>query len=374
MAPARISTDDLNRTLLARQLLLTRVARPTLEVIEHLVGLQAQVPTSPYVALWSRIAAFESDALASLLLDRQAVRLALMRSTIHVVSTEDALAMRPVVQPVLDGELFRNRTFSVHLEGLDLGPVLDLGRALVEEQPRSLREIREAMASRWPDRDAATLAYAVRNLLPTVQVTPRGVWGASAQPKLTTLGCWVGRSPGSDPSPDSLILRYLAAFGPATVGDMQAWSRLTGLHEVVERLRPRLTTFRDDRGRELFDIPDWLLADAGVPAPVRFLPDYDNVLLGHADRGRIIPEPFRGIVGSRIGQPSFLVNGYLAGFWRLLRSDRGLRGAIATTVLRVEPLARLSGPEREAVEHEATSLVAFLAPDQLRRVELIEPD
>ncbi len=368
----RLSIRDLNRTLLARQLLLTRVTRPALEVIEHLVGLQAQVPLSPYVGLWSRIDAFEPSDLANLLLERQVVRMALMRSTIHLVSTEDALALRPVVQPVLDWELFRNRTYSVHLEGVDLDPVLDLGRALVHEQPRSLGELREAMAARWPDRDATTLAYTIRNLLPTVQVTPRGVWGARGKARLTTIEGWVGRSPSTDPSPDAAILRYLVAFGPASVADMQAWSRLSGLREAVERLRPQLTTYLDDRGLELFDVPDWLLAEADVPAPVRFLPDYDNVLLSHADRGRIVPEPLRRIVGGRIGRPAFLVDGFLGGFWRLDRAGRG-RGAGAATVLRVEPLARLTGPEHEAVEREATSLAAFLAPDEPRRVELVEP-
>jgi DNA glycosylase AlkZ-like len=367
----RLSIRVLNRTLLARQLLLTRVGRPPLEVVEHLVGLQAQVPASPYVGLWSRIKGFEPASLASLLLDRRLVRMALMRGTIHLVSTDDALALRPVVQPVLDWELFRNRTYSRHLEGVDLGPVLDLGRALVDEEPRSLREIRKAMAARWPDLDATTLAYSVRNLLPTVQVTPRGVWGATGDARLTTLEAWVGKAPATDPSPDAAILRYLAAFGPASVADVQAWSRLTGLRGTVERLRPQLTTFRDERGRELFDVPDWLLAEADVPAPVRFLPDYDNVLLSHADRSRIIPEPFRSVVHARIGQPVFLVDGFVAGFWRLMTPVRSNRAG--ATLLRVEPLVRLRGPAREAVEREATALLAFLAPGAPARVQLVPP-
>lgn len=371
MAPVRLSTRDLNRTLLARQLLLTRVSRPALEVVEHLVGLQAQGPLSPYVGLWSRIDGFDPTDLATLLLERQAVRTALMRGTVHLVSTEDALALRPVVQPVLDAELRRNRTLAGQLEGVDLEPVLELGRALVDERPRSMRELREAMAGRWPELDAATLAYAVRNLLPVVQVTPRGVWGSSGEPRLTTFEQWTGRSPSTDAFPDAAVLRYLAAFGPATVADAQAWSRLAGLREVVERLRPQLVTFRDDLGRELFDVPDWLLAEADVPAPVRFLPDYDNVLLGHADRTRIIPEPFRKVVRARIGRPSFLIDGFVAGFWRLVPPERSRRRS--TTLLRVRPLVRLSGSQREAVEREATDLLAFLAPGARGRVQLVAP-
>ena len=166
-----------------------------------------------------------------------------------------------------------------------------------------------------------------------------------------------GQPMGADPSPDAAVLRYLAAFGPASVADVAAWSRLPGMRVVLERLRPGLRTFRDERGRELFDVPDWLLAEADVPAPVRFLPDYDNALLSHDDRTRIIPEAFRVIAWDR-GAASFLVDGFLAGFWRLQRARPGTR-----SVLEVEPLARLSRPERTAVEAEADALLGLLAPE-----------
>ncbi len=367
MTSARLSTRDLNRTLLARQLLLARVERPMLEVIEHLVGLQAQVPMSPYLALWSRIRAFDPAELGAMLVDRRVVRMVLMRGTIHLVSIDDALALRPVVQPVLDGELFRNRTYSVGIAGVDLEPVLAFGRALVEARPRTLAELRAAMAERWPDRDAASLAYAIRNLLPTLQVPPRGVWGMPGAPRLTTIEAWTGRSPGSGTAPDATILRYLAAFGPATVADMAAWSRLSGLREAVERLRPQLTVVHDDRGRELFDVPDWLLVEGDVPAPVRFLPDYDNVLLGHADRSRILPDVLHAVGASGIiGRPSFLVDGFLAGFWRLERPTRG--SSDRATTLTVEPLMRLERGQRHAVEAEAADLLTLLVPSGRARV------
>ena len=129
-------------------------------------------------------------------------------------------AFRPVVQPVLDWELFRNKTWSVGLEGVDLEPVLDLGRRLMEERPRSLAELRVAMAERFPDRDATTLAYACRGRLPTLQVPPRGLWATSGQVKLTTLDHWSGRPLGTETAPDAMILRYLAAFGPASTSDV----------------------------------------------------------------------------------------------------------------------------------------------------------
>jgi hypothetical protein len=369
---ARLSTRDLNRTLLARQLLLARVERPILEVIEHLVGLQAQVPMSPYLALWSRVHAFDPTQLGSMLIDRRVVRMALMRGTVHLVSIDDALALRPVVQPVLDGELRRVRAYAAGLEGVDLDPVLAFGRSLVEEQPRTLAELRTAMAARWPDRDAASLAYAIRNLLPTLQVPPRGVWGEPGAPRLTTIEAWTGRSPGSDAAPDATILRYLAAFGPATVADIAAWSRLSGLREAIERLRPQLALVHDERGRELFDVRDWLYVEGDVAAPVRFLPDYDNVLLSHADRSRILPEVLRAVgAAGIIGRPSFLIDGFLAGFWKLQRPTRGARDRVAT--LTIEPLMRLErGPRRE-VEAEAANLLRLLVPSGRSRVVVADP-
>jgi hypothetical protein len=356
-----LHTRTLNRTLLARQLLLARVTTRPLEVIDHLVGLQAQVPTSPYIALWSRLQAFDPAVVSEDVLAGRLVRMALMRSTIHLVTVEDARSLRAVMQPVLDAELYRNRTWSVGLEGVDLGPVLAVGRALVEERPRPLRELRAAMAERFPANDATTLAYAVRNLLPTYQVPPRGAWGRVAEPALGALDHATGRPMGTDPSPDAVVLRYLAAFGPASVADVTAWSRLTGMRAVLERLRAGLHTFRDEAGRELFDVPDWLLAEADVPAPVRFLPDFDNALLSHDDRSRIVPDAFRAIARDR-GGPSFLVDGFLAGFWRLQGAGtNGGRRARAT--IEVQPLARLSGADRAAVESEAVALLGMLAPE-----------
>lgn len=358
-----LSLRTLNRTLLARQHLLERVERPVLDVVEHLVGMQAQLPGSPYVGLWSRIHGFDPHDLAGLLLDRQVVRMALMRSTIHLVSVDDALSLRPVVQPVLDWEIFRNRTWSRGIEGVDLRPVLAFGRQLVEERPRGMHEIRAAMAARWPGHDAWALTMAVRNLLPTFQVPPRGVWGRTGRPALTTLDHWTGRALATDPTPDRAIRRYLAAFGPATAADVGAWSRLTGMREPIERLRPSLRIVRDERGRELLDVPDGPLADPDAEAPVRFLPEFDNVLLSHQDRSRIIPAGLASVVRGRIGEPSLLVDGYVAGFWRLAGKRR-------VRAIEVEPIVPLRRAQRSAVEAEAIALLQLVAPGgELRFVD-----
>jgi hypothetical protein len=361
-----LSTRVLNRTLLMRQHLLERAAMPALAMIEHLAGMQAQEPKDPYVALWSRIAGFQPAELESLLLERRAVRSVLMRSTVHLASIDDALAFRPVVQPVLDWELFKNKTWSVGLEGVDLEPVLALGRQLMDERPRSLAELRVAMAERFPDRDATTLAYACRGRLPTLQVPPRGLWSTSGQVKLTTLDHWSGRPLGTETAPDAMLLRYLAAFGPASAADAGNWSRLTGLKEAMERLRPRLVTYRDDKGRELFDLPDAPIADPDLAAPVRFFPSYDNVFLGHQDRSRVVPEHMKAVATRiQITVAAFAVDGFGAGFW----ATSGKPGPLTMTI---EPQRPLSTAERHAVEDEALRLLPFLedgrapGPDPIR--------
>jgi Winged helix DNA-binding domain len=309
-----IDRRALNRATLARQLLLERSELPVLRAVEHLVGLQAQEPPDPYAALWSRLQRFRPAQLAALLEERQVVRLPLMRSTIHLVSADDCLTIRPLVQPVLDAELARYRD----LTGVDVEAVLAFARELVEERPRSARELRAALAERFPAHDPGDLAYACRNLLAFVQVPPRGLWGRSSQVISTTAESWLGRPLARKPSLDELVLRYFGAFGPATVADVARWSRLTGLRAVVERLRPRLRTFRDERGRELFDLPEAPRPDPETPAPPRFLPEYDNVLLSHADRSRFVVKEqgqrFSNVEGRIRG--TVLNDGFGFGVWQ----------------------------------------------------------
>lgn len=351
----------LNRALLERQMLLRRWKLDPSEAIEHLVGLQAQAPDPPYFGLWNRLDGFRPDSLARLISQRRAVRLALMRSTIHLVTARDALSLRPLVQPVLERSL--QGGWGRHLAGLDLAAVAAVGRALLAERPLTAKELGRVLAEQWPDRDPATLANVVRALVPLVQVPPRGLWGASGPSAHTTIEAWIGRPLEPDPSPDELVVRYLSAFGPASVRDMQTWSGLPTLREVTERLRPRLRLFRDERGKELFDLPGATFPDPDTPVPPRFLPAYDNVLLSHADRTRIISDDGRRrIAASRVEVGTLLVDGFVGATWKLTQQ----RGA---ATLHIEPFERLSQVDRDAVTQEGTRLLAFAGADDSGEIQ-----
>ena len=365
-----LTQRELNRATLARQHLLTRVEMAAGDMVEHLVGMQAQVPRNPYLALWSRVEGFRPEDLEVLMSERQAVRAPLMRATIHLATAPDCLVLRPLVQPVLDRGFATGSPFGRQLEGLDVDLVVEAGRALVEEVPRSGVELRQLLGRRWPDRDAPSLAAAVTYRLPMVQVTPRGLWHTSARPMWTTTDAWLGRPLDLTATLDDLMVRYLAAFGPASVMDMQLWCGLTRLREVADRLGSRLRTFRDEKGRELLDLPDAPRPDPGTTAPPRFLPEYDNVLIGHADRTRFfLPDPTHAPApeGMNSIQGSVLVDGLLSAWWNLRRPRP------STARLMIRPFQALSDDQVVAVEEEARRLLAWVAPDAEDPLVVIGP-
>ncbi|MGW7526777.1 winged helix DNA-binding domain-containing protein [Streptomyces sp. NPDC054783] len=340
----------LNRATLERQLLLRRSALSPAAAVGHLLGLQAQNVKPPYHALAARLDGFAPQDLSALMAGRHVARIVTLRSTLHTHTAEDCLSLRPLVQPARDRELGQFRT---GLAGVDLDVLAGLARELVEAEPRTMAQLRQALSARWPDADPRALAVAARCTLPLVQVTPRGLWGRSGQVALTTVEHWLGRPAGPAPEPEAVVLRYLAAFGPASVKDMQTWAGLTRLRSAFERLRPRLLTFRDPHGVELFDLPDAPRPDPDTPAPPRFLPEFDNLLLSHGDRGRVIPAEHRGRhwQGNQAYR-TLLVDGFLAGLWKL-----------DPEALVVEPFAGLTGAQRDEVTAEGERMLRVLHPE-----------
>jgi hypothetical protein len=277
-----------------------------------------------------------------------------MRNTVHLVTANDCLALRPLMQPVFERGLYSTRANRAHLEGLDIEVLIAAGRALLEERPRTAKELGELLQGRWPDHDPASLARAIRHLVPLVQVPPRGLWRKSGAAAHTTAEGWLGRPLDPAPSLEETVLRYLGAFGPATVKDVQTWSGLTRLSEVIEHIRPRLLTFRDERGKELFDLPEASRPDPDTQAPPRFLPEFDNLILSHADRSRVIAEEYRKVIASKNGMvpATFLVDGFVQGAWKSERSrDR--------STLEIEPFEPLARKDRDALAEEGERLIRF---------------
>lgn len=356
---AVLSQRALNRALLARQLMLKRHRLSAAATIERLVGMQAQAPNLPYVGLWARLEEFKPEQLSRLMQTRAAVRISLMRNTIHLLTTRDALVLKPLFQPLHERGFLRGSPWGRGMRDGDMTAILAAGREIMAERPRTIAELAKLLKERFPGRDSNALAYGVRYMLPMVFATPRGIWGAGGPVTLTTVEAWLGRPPGPAISEEQLVLRYLAAFGPASPADMRAWSGLA-MRPVFERLRPRLKVFRDEQGMELFDQPRAPRPDPEISVPIRFLPDFDNILLAHADRSRIMgPGKHLGMFSSNgVMQGSVLVDGFVRAMWR------PARGTLVVT-----PFERpLSKSERAPVEAEGLHLLDLLSPAEKHSV------
>lgn len=345
-----LSDRALNRATLARQLLLQRSSMSALEALEHLVGMQAQAPFPPYYGLWSRLEHFTADDLSGLLLDRRAVRIVLMRGTIHLVSAADAHRVRPLVQPLLDRML--RAMHGAALGDVDADAVAAAAAEILHAEALTPAELGARLAERWPDCPARALTEIGRSLVPLVQVPPRALWQRSGQVRLTTAAGWLG-PPSDTLSIDDLVLRYLGAFGPASVADMQTWSGLTRLGEVFDRLSDRLVRLRTESGRWVYDLPGAPRPDPEQPAPVRLVAAFDNLLLSHADRTRVISDAHRKRLfagGNGVFPGTVLLDGVVAGTWEL-------EGRAAATVLRVTPYVELGNAASAEIEAEGVRLL-----------------
>jgi hypothetical protein len=353
--PQVLDRRALNRALLARQLLLDPRRQSAAATIEHLVGMQAQAPNLPYVGLWSRLQGFRQQELSRMIADRKAVRISLMRNTIHLVTRRDALGLKPLFMPLGERGYMRGSPWGRDMRDADMTAIRRAGSEIMAERPRTIAELARLLAQRFPQHDGPAMAYGVRYMEPLVFTPPRGVWGARGLVTLTTFASWLGRQPGPAFAIEDVARRYLAAFGPASAADMRAWSGLAA-REVFERMRPGLKVFRNEQGAELFDLPRAPRPDPEIAVPVRLLPDFDNILLGHADRTRILPPgKHLGMFSSNgLMQGSVLIDGFVRAMWVPAESD-----------LVIAPFEKpIPKAERQAVIEEALRLADFLTPGE----------
>lgn len=368
-APRTLSRRELNRALLARQHLLERTDVTVPELVEGMVGLQAQEPLDPYTALWSRRIGFAPSELGARLEDRSMVRIVTWRGTVHLHTADDAVRCRGLAEQVIAARVTPGNMFGRALAGIDADALLADCREWFAERPRNGTELRARLADQ-PTSDLDRLVDVVKYALPLAQVAPRGVWGRTMRATWSPLDVYLGLplAPATPDDEDAVIVRYLRAFGPASVADLATWSGWRGAKAKIDRIRAQLVSYlHEDTGRELLDVPDGVFVDADTPAPPRFLPEYDNVGLGHADRSRMAPpDPATGAAAPVVDDPrprGILVDGTIGGLWRIHRADGRAR-------LVLSPLDRWSRAQRRDVEREGEALLGFHAPDDDHDIEV----
>ncbi len=339
----RLTRQRLNRTLLRRQHLLDRVDATPEEMSRHLVGLQAQETLPPYLSLHARLTTFDPYAVTRALEEPTLVRLLTMRGTIHLLTPEDAVTLRPWTQPVLD-KVLRNHAPA------DPERVRRAVADVLADGPVGQKELSAAVGDALPDLPSGDRAVIARGLVPLVQLPPRGTWKGSGGLVYEDVTRWVGR-PLAEPDVEAVVRRYLAAFGPASAADVTAWSGVTRLGPVLAAMD--LERHEDEAGKVLYDVPGGEIEDEDSPAPPRLLGTYDNVWLSHAARDRVTdPTKRTRWMGANGGVAMTLfVDGWLEGLWRVA-DDR---------VEVVELFRDLTKEERTGLDDEIARVEALLA-------------
>ncbi|GEM48580.1 winged helix DNA-binding domain-containing protein [Deinococcus cellulosilyticus] len=355
-SPDVLSVRALNRATLHRQHLIQRSDAMPLDLIQHLVGLQAQMPNPPYVGLWARLEHFHKADLTCLIEERKVVRAALMRSTLHLVTAQDYLELKPLIQPVLERQ-YRG-SYGKQLNGLDPAEVAAAAREILRQQPLNNQDLGLKLQEVWPDHDPHALAQAARNFEGLIHVPPAGTWGHHKSALLSPGEVYLGEAVASRPDLGQLILRYLGAFGPATLKDISVWSGLTSLKPALQERQGVLRTFRDELGRELFDLADAALPDPDLPISPRFLPEFDNLLLSHFDRSRVMDAAAKEKVFTRNGiiRSAVLIDGFVQGLWKVEEGQKG-------NVLRVQMFQPFSKQDRDMLVQEGLKLLDFVAEE-----------
>ncbi|MEP7239808.1 MAG: winged helix DNA-binding domain-containing protein [Devosia sp.] len=353
--PDVLNSRQLNRATLARQMLLERADMPLEAAVRFLGGLQAQQSNDPYIALWSRLAGFRIADLSALVVGRRLVRATSMRGTLHLHTADDLLGLRPLVAPFLKAMWTSN--FKKRFGDADVKAVQRAGIRLLDKSPMTSGALGKALQAKFPSGEPQAKAVLLQVSETLIQVPPTRLWGNGSAPLLARAETWLPPPHKRPLSRIDLLRRYLAAFGPASISDMQVWSRLTKLSVEFEVLRDELVVFTDEAGRTLYDLPDAPRPDADTPAPPRFLPLYDNAYLGYDDRSRLLAA---GDV-KRLNilaefKPALLVDGIVAAGWAVRRSKE-------RATLSVEPYHRLAKAHRREIEAEGEAFIRFVADD-----------
>lgn len=353
MAAQELTLRQLNRATLVRQMLLERTPLGVAHAVNRLVGLQAQQAMAPFVGLWSRVEGFDREDLKEVIRGRLVVKATFLRATLHLSLESDLRNFRFTLQPMLSAA---SRSINDgRAEGLDAGPLVDAARDFLASGPKTFAQISEMLIQLKPEVDAGAMRYAVRTHLPMVQVPTNAEWMYPGNPQFTTAAAWLEEPFSQTDHLKELWFRYLAAFGPASMTDFQRWSAVS-LKGRIEEFRSDLIVYRDGR-RELFDLPQAVIPPEDCPVPVRFLPEYDNLLLSHDKRTRVIADEYRSRVflpGLRV-RSTFLVDGFVAGVWKVEKAQ-------SSTTLLLEPFALMPEAQRRSLEAEGERLVRFIAP------------
>ena len=348
-----LTREDLNRALLARQLLLGRRKLSAVKTVERLGGLQAQWTPSPYLSLWTRLDGFEREELTRALTSRRLVKALLQRGTLHVVCPADYWAISTARREL--GGILWPPAYERLVPRKRLGELASLVLVELEDGERTFKELRGLLEPHAKGNASATFLWRrVQGHASVVHVPPSGIWGYGGQ---GVYAAAPGRIKGEPPEPqdafDHLVRRYLGAYGPATPRDIGQWAgmpRLTPISEALGRLDVR--TFKDERGRTLYDLPRAPLPDAETPAPPRLVPRFDNLVLSHDDRSRILGDvpPSRIVTKNGIVHATILVDGFVVGTWQL---ENGR--------VKLEPLGKLDAAAKRALKDEAERVESFVA-------------
>lgn len=356
MTAPGLSLRQLNRTLLARQMLLERQDMRPLAAVERLVALQSQIPNPPYIGLWTRLRAFQRSQLTELLEAREIVRAPWLRSTLHLVSAADHQRFQAVIQPALVRGL--RSFFGARVAELDIERLIGIAKPFLETNQPAIGALRQHLQEHEPQGNKGNkeaLAYAVRSYLPLVQIPPSGTWGLGTRATYTTAESWLGAlEPRQQSDLAGLFRRYLRAFGPASVMDFQTW---TGMTRLKARLAPalrELLAYKSEDGRDLYDLPTATIAAPDTIAPIRFIPEYDNILIAHRMRARILPEAHRKKVFLSAGRVigAVLIDGFAGATWQVKKDKQALR--LTVKLFEKQPISC-----RQAIGEEGERLLRF---------------